>query len=195
MGMTIPASQRARLGSANAGPVDWWRRAADVPNWAWRTAHLIGLLTIPSALWRLGIAFGIGWDGYDQGWIVRSQLNTSFGAFRMVLLSVVTELLALLALGLVQRWGEVIPPWIPGLRGRVINPWVPTILAVIGAVGLTMIWTFGVPYAALTGTTFDPGMDTGFPLTVQLISYAPMILWGPCLFGVAVSYLRRRRRS
>ncbi|WP_152362672.1 hypothetical protein [Microlunatus speluncae] len=171
----------------------WWHRAAGVSSRSWRIAHLITLLTLPSALWRLGIAAGIDWPGYDLAWITRSRLDTPFGAFRMVLLSLISELLALLALGLVQRWGEVVPPWIPVLRGRVINRWLPTLLAITGGAGLIMVWTFGVPYAAITGTAFDAGMDRGFPLTVQLISYAPMVLWGPCLLLLAISYLRRRR--
>jgi hypothetical protein len=33
-----------------------------VPRWAYRLAHLIPLLTLPSGLWRLGLAAGSSMD-------------------------------------------------------------------------------------------------------------------------------------
>ncbi|MQA81703.1 MAG: hypothetical protein GEV10_25035 [Streptosporangiales bacterium] len=162
-----------------------------MPGWARVAAHLIAVCTLPSAVWRLGIIVQFPF-GYDAAWIHRSRLDTVFGDVRMILLCIVSELLALLAFGLVQRWGEVVPPWLPPLRGRRIPTWIPTVLAAVGGVGLTAIWTGGVAYAALTGTTFDVGTEPGLPTTVQLVSYAPMVIWGPLLLALTIHYCRRR---
>lgn len=169
----------------------WFAYAAHVPRWARTAAHVIALCTVPSALWRLGIALGVP-VGYDLGWIQRSALDTPFGALRMIALSVLTELLALLAFGLVHRWGETMPPWTLRLRDRAIRAWLPTAAATAGALVLTAVWTFGVPFAALTGTTFDAGTAPGPATIVQLVAYAPMMLWGPLLLALAIHYWRRR---
>lgn len=161
--------------------------------WARVAAHLVAICTLPSAVWRLGIIVEFP-VGYDEAWIHRSRLDTVFGDVRMILLCVVSELLALLAFGLVQRWGEVVPPWLPPLRGRRIPTWLPTVLAIAGGIGLTVIWTGGVAYAAVTGATFDTGTAPGLPTTVQLVAYAPMTVWGPLLLALAVHYCRRRVR-
>lgn len=168
------------------------RYLPDVPRWARLAARAIALCTIPSAIWRIGIVAQVP-AGYDQSWIHRSQLDTVFGGFRMVLLCVVSELLALLAFGLVQRWGEVMPSWVPGLGGKWIPAWLPVVLATIGGIGLTMIWTIGVVYAVVSGATFDHEAQPGLPNTVQQVAYAPMIVWGPLLLSLAVHYRLRRR--
>lgn len=168
------------------------RYPPSVPGWARVAAHTIALCTVPAAIWRLGIVAQLP-VGYDQSWIRRSQLDTVFGGFRMVLLSVVSELLALLAFGLVQRWGEVTPSWVPGLGGKWIPAWLPFVLATTGGVGLTLIWTVGVPYAFVSGATFDAEAQPGLPNTVQQIAYAPMVVWGPLLVALALHYRKRRR--
>lgn len=168
----------------------WTDYVAGVPPWARICAHLIALCTVPAALWRIGIVAGIPY-GYDQAWIHRSRLDTTFGDLRMIALCVVSEALALLAFGLVQRWGEIMPPWTP-MHGRRIPAWAPTVLAGMGAIGLIMVWTFGVAYAAATGTTFDADTAPGVPTTVQLVAYAPMAIWGPLLLALTIHYARRR---
>lgn len=172
----------------------WSDYPPGVPRWARTAAHVIAVCTIPASLWRLGIVLGVP-VGYDLAWIRRSGLDTAFGGFRMVALCVLSELLALLAFGLVQRWGEVGPPWAFGLRGRAIPSWVPSSVAAVGALALIAVWTVGVPYAALSGTTFDAGTEPGPATAVQLAAYAPMVLWGPLLLALAVHHRERRRRG
>ncbi|MGO1971849.1 MAG: hypothetical protein ACTH2Q_02720 [Propionibacteriaceae bacterium] len=160
------------------------------PRWAVRAAHLIAWCTVPSALWRIGIIIGI--DGiYDQGWIEHSRLDTPFGGFRMILLCVITEALALLSFGLVQRWGEVAPPWLGPFAGRKIPRRVAIVVAGTGAIGLCFVWTIGVPMAWIAQTPFEPGMQWGTPSVIQLAGYAPMIIWGPLLAMLTVGYARR----
>ncbi|GAA0606620.1 hypothetical protein HPO96_01620 [Kribbella sandramycini] len=91
-----------------------------------------------------------------------------------------SEALALLAFGLIQRWGELVP------RAAAVVP------AALGAAALTAIWTVGVPVAALTGAMFDAEMTTGTATTVQLVAYAPMALWGPLLGTLTAQHWKRR---
>lgn len=42
------------------------RTALAVPRWADRLAHLIPLMTLPSGLWRLGLAFGSSMGALDD---------------------------------------------------------------------------------------------------------------------------------
>ncbi|MEU8034172.1 hypothetical protein AB0C13_37220 [Streptomyces sp. NPDC049099] len=59
----------------------------------------------------MGLPVGLAQSEYEQvhapGW----------GSFYLIGLSLVSELLAFLTLGLVQSWGETWPRWIPYLRG------------------------------------------------------------------------------
>ncbi|WP_433167978.1 hypothetical protein [Kribbella sp. CA-247076] len=162
----------------------WNQRSAGVPAWAPVAAHVIALCTIPSALWRIGIIVGFP-VGYDEGWIRRSELDTPHGAGYLLFLCVLSEALALLSFGLVHRWGEIVPAWLPGLGGRRIPRAATVVPAGLGALALIAVWTVGVPASALTGSTFDPEMTTGTPFTVQLVAYAPMTLWGPLLAALA----------
>ncbi|MFI9251234.1 hypothetical protein [Streptomyces sp. NPDC053069] len=140
---------------------------------------------MPSGLWRLAIAVGLpvglAQSEYDRlhapGW----------GSFYLVVLSLVSELLALLTLGLVQSWGETWPRWIPYLRGQRV-PVVPaTILAGFGALATSV---YGVLFVY---TSLNADMDASTWGTWLLnIVYAPLLLWGPLLGAVTVHYYRRR---
>ncbi|GAB3837580.1 hypothetical protein ACFFMR_20345 [Micromonospora andamanensis] len=56
--------------------------------------------------------------------------------------------------GLIQRWGQQVPRWVPGLRNRQV----PRLLAIIpaAAVALTL-----VTYSALSGAVFVGQLRTG----------------------------------
>lgn len=162
-----------------------------VPRWARRAAHLIALCTIPSALWRIGIILGVP-IGYDQAWINRSELDTTGGTAYLLFLCVLSEALALLAFGLVSPWGETCPRWTGPLAGKPIPCLLAVVPAALGSLALCAIWTIGVPYAAVTGTPFDPAMTTGPAVAVQLVAYAPMVVWGPLLAALTRHYWVRR---
>jgi hypothetical protein len=107
-----------------------------------------------------------------------------------VALSVVSELLALLTLGLVRPWGERLPQWVPILGGRDVAPLAALLPAYAGAAALTALWTpmllwWRVPHADMTSTG---------AAVVGLI-YLPLVAWGPLLAAVAVSDHRRCRAA
>ncbi|MEV0290151.1 hypothetical protein AB0H36_38990 [Kribbella sp. NPDC050820] len=134
----------------------WTQLAPGVPSWAPAAAHVIALCTIPSAVWRIGIIVRFP-AGYDEGWIERSELNTLHGALYLLFLCVLSEALALLAFGLIQRWGDTYPDWLPTrFAGRPLPRLIAVIPAAASSLALTAIWTIGVPAAALTNAPSTP---------------------------------------
>ncbi len=156
------------------------------PRWARVAAHAAALTPLPSSLWRLLLVFGFPAGYTAQGY--EDLGTTGWGAVYLVMLSLGTEGAALLTLGLVQRWGEVVPSWIPFIGGREVPVKAAVVPAAIGAVLLVVLWT------PLLGWWHIPHDDLT-PLGVTLIGllYLPMVLWGPLLALVTVSYSRRRR--
>ncbi|MEV8317359.1 hypothetical protein AB0Q95_24635 [Streptomyces sp. NPDC059900] len=155
----------------------------DVPRWAVIAAHAVPLATLPSGLWRVALAAGLPVaDEPVRGWV---------GVVYVLGLSVVAECLALLTLGLVRGWGEVVPGWIPLLGGREVRPLAAVVPALLGALGLVglMGWSLYAQYAGLgSGATDDPVKEA-----VLVACYAPLVLWAPLLVAVTVAYHRRRK--
>ncbi|MEU1631089.1 hypothetical protein ABZ746_38780 [Streptomyces sp. NPDC020096] len=139
------------------------------------------LLTLPSGLWRIALVIGV-------------PLTSDFGNAHhpvwerpyILSLTVVSEGLALLTLGLIQPWGEVVPHWFPFLGGRRI----PILAAVVPAgLGAAAVTAFCL-YAVLNDSAGPPG--TTLQHAVLLICYVPLAGWGPLLAAVTVAYYRRR---
>ena len=106
-----PEARKGRMRAA-------WRAAHEpvvgVP-WQMRlAAYAVVLVVLPSSVWRLPAA------AFDSG---RGLGERTY----VVFLSVVSEALAFTAFGLIARWGEVFPRWLPLLRGRRV----PTMAAVV----------------------------------------------------------------
>ncbi|GAA0925497.1 hypothetical protein [Nonomuraea longicatena] len=129
--------------------------------------------------WALGIPFGVSEeflaDGEQGLWLAGAYLAT-FGALG-----------GILTLGLTQRWGEVFPRWIPGLRGRRVPP----LLAVIPAGFVSIIITVaGITYIRLT-------VVGKFEMT-EWGAWLPELfwpIWGAALATATVAYYRRRRAT
>ncbi|WP_205304836.1 hypothetical protein [Nocardioides sp. 616] len=148
-------------------------------------AHAAALTPLPSALWRLALVLGFSGGFTEQG--LTDLDPTGSGLVYLVVLSVISEAAALLTLGLVQPWGEVVPRWVPRFGGRPVRTRPVVIVASAGAVALILLWTqllfwWSVPHTDMT------------PAGVHVVGllYLPLIAWGPMLAAVTVSYARRR---
>ena len=159
-----------------------------VPRWAYRLAHVIPLLTLPSGLWRLGLVAGSSMGMLDDSG--RPAHLQGFGeATYVVFLTVFSEAVALIAFGLVKPWGEVAPRWIPVIGGRRVAPYAAIVPAVLGALSLIAIWTFG--FRDVFTDHFIPFSSTAWK-ALMITCYAPLQLWGPALLVLTCAYYRRR---
>lgn len=157
--------------------------------WAVLAAHLVPLTTLPSGLWRVGLALGFPMGLTVDGAPVRTDGGD---AVYFVFLSVLCEGLALLTLGLVQPWGERVPRWIPLLGGRRVRPAAALVPAAAGAVALQAIWAYAFrDFPTLAGFGFSDGLWQA----VLIVCYLPLLAWAPLLAAVTRAYYRRRCRG
>jgi hypothetical protein len=159
------------------------------PRWATVAAHLVAAVTLPSGLWRVGLALGFSMGMLDAGAPAHVHGAESVS---VVGLSVVSEGVALLTLGLVRPWGERVPAWIPGIGGRWIAPFAVIVPAAVGALALAAIWAF-----AFRDFPSPPGLHfagAGWK-ALMLACYLPLLAWAPLLAVVTWAYWRRRCRA
>ena len=181
--MLRPTSTR-RAAGAGFQPVSRWIKVA---------AYAVPLCVLPSALWRLWALA----DGPPPGC---RQAMQGWEPYYITGLSVVSFGAALLTIGLVRPWGEVVPRWIPLVGG-----WTVPVRAAVTAAGLGATLIFGVYAYALVNPIFrfrvapdDPGCPSpleGPGAWVAVASYAPVLAWGPLLVVVTVAYYRRRSHT
>ncbi|WP_443107263.1 hypothetical protein [Actinomadura sp. 3N407] len=166
-----------------------------VPRWVVLAAYAASLTPLPSAVWRialgLGAPLGPPWHGEvdDTGPLGMPAL------LYMVILSVVSEGLAFLTVGLVSQWGEVVPRWVPLLGRRRV----PTLAAVIPACLGAIVLTVGLMMGLSSFNDFRLPDGTiahldGWRFVVFNLAYRPLLAWGPLLGIVAVAYYLRRTR-
>lgn len=167
-----------------------------VPRWAMRLAYALPLLLLPACLWRLPFAlhFTMGQEPQEGGlpahWV--SILYVSG-------LSVMTEVIAILTIGLVRGWGEVTPAWIPVIGGRRVRPMAAVVPAVLGGLILTFLFT-GVPLGDDRELTLYGVIDTveyanGAWDALAMVVGTPLAAWGPITIALAIAYYRRRVRG
>ena len=164
------------------------RPASPPPRWARRAAVLTVLTTVPSALWRIAMAVGVPVGASDQ--ILSERYGfPGWGTVYVFGLSLLLVGLALLTLGLVQRWGEVVPAWIPLVGGKPVPRLAAVVPAGTGALALTLLWAGTFSDVETIWALY--GLD-GADRMLMTACYAPLLLWGPLLAAVTVSYYRRR---
>jgi len=168
------------------------REAAAAGRWATVAAVAVPLCVLPSALWRLSHVIHSLVDGpgpCETGAVGESVYQAS--------LSLVSMALALLTIGLVRPWGEVVPHWVPVIGGRRVPVRAATIPANVGATVIALLTlyqllhqAFGIaqPLEPLPPGCTPPGAEI-------LVFYAPLVAWAPLLFVVAHDYRRRRTSS
>lgn len=184
-------SEMTRL-EAQPGPTTGRQRTTErpVPHWANVIAHVIPLLTLPSGLWRVGIALGFSLGTLDDSG--RPFHVEGWEAVYILGISLFAEAVALTAFGLVRAWGEVVPRWIPRIGGRRVPPLAAVIPAVLGSLALILIWTYGFRdlFFSLNGVPI-PFANDGWA-ALMIACYAPLNLWGPLLLVLTWAYYRRR---
>lgn len=160
------------------------------PRWARRAAHIAALTPLLSGLWRTAGAFGIPLGFARGSGLHQSEIGFGESAY-LVGLSVLAECLGLLTLGLVSRWGEVVPAWVPLIGGRRVPRHAATVPALLGAAVLTAMSAAALT-GSWTGNISEPEAPQGAAFWVMTACYAPMLAWGPLLGAVAVAYHVRR---
>jgi len=133
----------------------------------------------------LGLPVGVD-DSYHREHFGFPGWGTAY-VFGLTLLLVS---LALLTLGLVRRWGEVTPGWIPYIGGKRVPPLAAIVPAGAGAFALTMLWV--TAFSNLEDIFLLYGLE-GTARIVVIACYVPLLLWGPLLAAVTVSYAQRTR--
>ncbi|MFJ4108686.1 hypothetical protein [Oerskovia enterophila] len=153
---------------------------------AWGLPAAIVAATIPCLyaltrlIWVLGYPLGLDPEMYEQdaGRLVAPAVG--LGLFAVVG--------AVLTLGLVQRWGEVFPRWIPGLAGRRV----PVALAVVPA---SVVAVAILP----AGLSMIKGLlEMSTPeLLANWAAFGPGVLWPlwSVALGVATAAYATRRRG
>ncbi|MFD5102833.1 hypothetical protein [Streptomyces albidochromogenes] len=144
------------------------------------------MTVLPSSIWRLPAAFGDGRGLGQRAYVV--------------FLSVLSEVFAFTAIGLIARWGEVFPRWIPFLRSRRVSRRAAVLPATIGAAGLTLLFTLLFIASEIRGTTIRgddlpadyPSQAGGWEAAWFYFCYAPLTLWRPLLGVLTVAYWKRR---
>ncbi|MBB0247150.1 hypothetical protein FNQ90_24240 [Streptomyces alkaliphilus] len=158
------------------------RISPGVPRWAALAAHAVPLLTLPSGLWRIALAAGLP--------VSEISLRDGREVLYVVSLSVLLGALALLTLGLVQPWGEVVPRWIPLLGGRGVPPLAATVPALLGGIALAGLFSRAF-HSHCTGVGQE-AIGTPAQYALLWLCYLPLLAWPPLLISVAIAYHRRR---
>jgi hypothetical protein len=164
---------------------------ANIPAWAKVAASAVPLCVLPSAAWRFQHGAGVLLDGPGQ-----CGVQGTGEAVYVIGLSCVSMTVALLTLGLVRPWGEVLPRWVPILGGAVV----PRRLGTLAALGLAALIA-GLSVYFFANSVFDlvesrplppgcsqPGLDV-------LVFYIPLLAWAPLLLVLALHYNHRRRKA
>lgn len=182
-----------------------WNAAHDpvagVPRWARRAAFVVTLSVLPASLWRIGMeihATIIGTAGAGRGQVPEWMPMLLY----VTLLSIFSELLAFTAYGMIARWGEVWPRWIPVLGGRRVPRLAAVVPAALGASVLTALWTWAAVSAAFARDIQwrpmrpeNPLYLDGWESLLVYVCYAPLLVWGPLLGALTLAYWRRRSGS
>ncbi|NDU74317.1 hypothetical protein GWI34_16980 [Actinomadura sp. DSM 109109] len=206
--MTLASTSSVPFARLRAGWDAAHAPVAGVPRWARIAALAVPFTVLPSGLWRIaafalhlpilsGDALDVGGEagGDLPGWVPLEVY--------VVALSIVSEVVAFTAVGLVAGWGEVFPRWLPGLRGRRVPVAAAVVPGLAGAAALTVMWTLSVVNCLVFQENIQGRpLPEGFPIhfhdwqgVLGVVAYAPLVAWGPLLAVVTLAYWRRRTRA
>ncbi|QKW22380.1 hypothetical protein HUT16_27805 [Kitasatospora sp. NA04385] len=151
------------------------------------TARAIPWVGLPGYLWRLPFAFG-----FTMGTVQHESFDWRVSMPYVLTLSTVSECLALLCVGLVRGWGEVLPHRLPLIGGRRIPPLAAVVPAALCGLVLTWLLVGWVLAVFGLGTNLQY-TGTGWQVLGESCQ-GVMVLWGPMLLAVTYAYWVRRRR-
>ena len=167
-----------------------WTAPAAAARWGrWATYVAIGIpivYALTRYVWALGIPLGVSEDLFREGQAVGLwYLGAALASMAVIG--------AVLTLGLIRRWGEVFPRWLPIVGGRRV----PLALAIVPASLVAVLVTnAGLMYWRMTVSGGFPIAGIQLTLEDSWAALAPELLWP--LWGVALGaatgayYLRRR---
>jgi hypothetical protein len=155
------------------------------------------LCVLPSGLWRIGLWLSLLPEMHRVGYY-----DVSGGVY-ILALSLVSETLALLTLGLVRPWGEVLPARVPLLGGRRLPARLVVGIAGTGVALLALVYAYAFLNAYVWHVHFDEAVgssgqlhetvpDGGPWFWLMAAAYAPLLAWAPLLGAVTWAYARRR---
>lgn len=155
----------------------------DVPRWAALAAYAVPLVTLPSGLWRIALVTGLP--------VASTPVRTGWGVLYVLTLTAVSEALALMTLGLVQPWGEVVPRWVPLIGGRPVHPLAAVIPALLGA---AVLFLLSIVVGIVQSHSLASGSLTNSAAqeVLLVLCYVPLLAWAPLLTVSAIAYYRRR---
>jgi hypothetical protein len=184
-GIALLVQAKDAVRAKDDGPRD----AASLARWnrrgRWAVAVAVAVpvgYAFTRVMWALDIPFGITRDFLDEIGDAR-HAGAALGAMGVGG--------AILTLGLVQRWGEVFPRWMIGLRGRRVPIGLATVPARLVAVTVTSAGLMYIRFAV----TGEFGSHFGFG-DGQWAAILPELFWP--LWGAALavaSYAYEIRRS
>lgn len=166
---------RTTLAARVGRPEPAWTRPESAARWG-RIATIVAIIcALPYGLIRMT------WlTPWPYGMDTAELAGTPEIRLHGVLLGAAALCGALLTSGLISRWGEVWPRWMPGVRGRPV----PVRAAVVpGAVVATLFACASLPFAAQVVQAGEPAMLLIFPFPI----------WALALGIAVLGYALRRR--
>jgi len=188
----VSYQRRSRNACANrgrTGVISDWTKPATAARWAkWAVSVAVIIPILYAATrwaWALGVPLGISEELYREGeevglwWSGAGLATVAVGG-------------AVLTLGLIQRWGEVFPRWLPFLAGKRVPIWLAVIPASLVAVIVTKA---GLMFVRLTllGTVGDVFIFIDKEDWAALAPELLWPLWGVALAAATLAYYFRRR--
>ncbi|MBM7784126.1 hypothetical protein [Tenggerimyces flavus] len=156
---------------------EWLASARPARGWVVAITVAAALCPLPYAVVRFSwlTPWAIGLDERFDSFATRLQ-GASLGVAGLVG--------AILTLGLVSRWGETFPQWLPFVGGRAVPVW----LAVVPGLVVATVVCVSAPSMVAHWFATMPVVDA-FVATL----FVPAPVWGPLLGSAVVAYWLRRR--
>lgn len=166
---------RSLLSATVGRPTPGWTQPEAAARWGKVAAVIAAVCALPYGLIRLTwlTPWPIGGDAAGLAAEPEMRLHG-------LLLGLAALAGAVLTTGLISRWGEVWPRWVPVVRGRPV----PVAAAVVpGALVAALFTVAAIPFSAMA-------VASGLPVMLLLF---PFPVWGPALGAAVLAYALRRR--